>query len=160
MKKPLSICGLSLVLVGCAPANYLYSFDLTDPGAVNFADARRPDVQEDADVKAEIRLDPTEFRAIALDITNKTDTPLQVQWDQIALVSPDGLQRPMRPQAPLGAVEPGAKLPSLLAPFELPSQGAAAKVYDGSTFELVVPMIVRGMPREVRYHLRATLKKL
>ena len=56
---------LAIVLVcaaGCAPANYLYSFDLTDPNAVNYPDFRRPDVEEDADVKAEIRFDPTEFK--------------------------------------------------------------------------------------------------
>jgi len=154
---------LAIVLVcaaGCAPANYLYSFDLTDPGAVNFPDFRRPDVEEDGDVKAEIRFDPTEFRAIAFDVTNKTDVPLQVMWDQIAVVSPDGMQRAVRPQAPLGAIEPGAKVASVLGPFELPSVGSAAKAYDGQSFELVAQMLVRGQPREYRYHLRVKLKKL
>jgi hypothetical protein len=149
-----------LLLPACAPANYLYSFDLTDPGATNYPDFRRPDIEEDADVKAEVRLDPTEFRSIAFDVTNKTDTPLQVMWDQMAVVSPDGVQRAVRPQAPLGAVEPGAKLPAVLGPFELPSVGAAARAFDGASFELVAPMVVRGQPKEYRYHLRAKLKKL
>jgi hypothetical protein len=150
----------ALLLVGCAPANYLYSFDLTDPGAVNFADARRPDVEEDPDVRAEMRLDPVEFRAIALDLTNKTEVPLQVQWDQISLVTPDGQQRPVRPQAPLAPIEPSAKISTVLSPFELPSQGSAAKFYDGTTFELVIPLLVRGTPREYRFHLRAKLTKI
>ena len=154
---------LAIVLIGlagCAPANYLYSFDLIDPGAINYPDFRRPDVEEDADVKAEIRFDPTEFKLVAFDVTNKTDAPLQVMWDQIAVVSPDGVQRAIRPQAPLGAIEPGAKVTSTLGPFELPSVGAAAKAYDGTNFELVVQMLVRGQPKEYRYHLHVKLKKL
>jgi hypothetical protein len=151
---------LLLLLSGCAPATYLYSFDLTDPGATNFADFRRPDVEEDADVKAEIRIDPTEFKAIAYDVTNKTDTALQVMWDQISIVSPDGVQRAVRPQAPLGAIEPGAKVTTVLVPFELPSVGPAAKAFDGTSFEMAVPMLVRGQPHEYRYHLHVTLKKL
>lgn len=146
--------------MGCAPSNYLYSFDITDPGAVNYPDARRPDVEEDADVKAEIRLDPTEFRAIAFDVTNKTDVPLQIVWDQISVVAPDSQQRPVRPQGALGAVEPGAKLSSVLMPFELPSQGGAAKSFDGTSWDLVVPMFVRGNPHEYHFHLRATVKKI
>jgi hypothetical protein len=151
---------LILAAAGCAPANYLYSFDLVDPGAQNYKDFRRPDALEDGDVKAELRLDPTEFKAVAFDVTNKTDQPLQVQWEAISIVGPDREQRPLRPNAPLGPIEPGAKLSALLVPFELPSVGAAARAYDGTTFEVVVPMLVRGMPREYRYHLLATLKKI
>ena len=81
--KGLACAGCLALLAGCAPANYLYSFDLSDPGAVNFADFRRPDALEDADVKIEVRADPTEFKAIAVDITNKTDVPLTVAWDQM-----------------------------------------------------------------------------
>jgi hypothetical protein len=155
-----TVATLALLLAGCAPANYLYSFDLSDPGAVNFPDFRRPDALEDADVKVELRADPTEFKAVAIDITNKTDMPLAVAWDQVSIVGPDRSQVPLRPQSPIGSVEPGAKVSALLVPFELPSQGAAAKAYDGSTFEVVLPMVVRGAPRENRYHLRARLQKL
>jgi hypothetical protein len=147
-------------MAGCAPANYLYSFDLTDPGAVNYKDSRRPDVIEDGDVKAEVRLDPTEFKAVAFDVTNKTDQPLQVMWEQISIISPDGNQRAVRPQAPLAAIEPGARISAVLVPFELPSVGAAAKSFDNTTFEMVAPMVVRGQPHEYRYHLHVTLKKL
>jgi hypothetical protein len=149
-----------VALGGCAPANYLYSFDLADPGAINYPDFRRPDAIEDNDVKIEVRADPTEFKAVALDVTNKTEVPLQVTWDQISMIGPDAQQNALRPQAPLGAIEPGAKITALLVPFTLPSQGAPAKAYDGTTFELVVPLVVRGAPRENRYHLKVKLQKI
>jgi hypothetical protein len=149
-----------LACVGCAPATYLYSFDLTDPGAQNFQDFRRPDALEDGDVKVELRADPTEFKAVALDVTNKTDQTLQVAWDQISIIDPMHGQNPLRPNAPLGAVEPTAKMSALLVPFELPAVGPAAAAYDGTNFEVVVPMVVRGTAREYRYHLHVTMKKL
>jgi hypothetical protein len=68
-----------------------------------------------------------------------------VQWQLISMVGPDRTQIALRSDAPLGAVEPGAKLSALLVPFELPSVGPTAKAYDGSDFELVVPMVVRGL---------------
>lgn len=151
---------INLLVLGCAPANYLYSFDLTDPGAQNFPDFRRPDVLEDSDVRVEIRADPTEFKAVAFDVTNKTEVPLNVQWGSIWIIGPDREQRPLRPAEAVGAIEPGAKVSALLVPFELPSVGSPAKFYDNSDFELVVPMVVRGAPREVRYHLHVTLKKI
>jgi hypothetical protein len=151
---------LFVFLVGCAPATYLYDFDLTDPGAQNFKDFRRPDVMEDADLKVEIRADPTEFKAVALDITNKTDAPLMVQWGQISIVGPDHEQRPLRPNSGVGSIEPMAKVSTVLVPFELPQIGGAAKFYDDTDFELVVPMVVRGMMREARYHLHVKLKKI
>lgn len=155
---------MALLLVGaaagCAPANYLYGFDLTDPGARNFADFRRPDALEDPDVIVELRLDPTEFKAVALDITNKTDAPLAIAWDQISIIGPDRSQVILRPTAPQPAIEPGARVSTQLLPFELPAQGPAAKAYDGTTFELVIPLVARGVARENRYHLRARLQKI
>jgi hypothetical protein len=151
---------LLLACAGCAPATYLYSFDLTDPGAKNYPDSRRPDALEDTDVKAEVRADPTEFKAVALDVTNKTEVPLQVQWEAISMIGPGGGQMVLRPSAPLGYVEPGAKLSALLLPFELPSVGSAAKAYDETNFEMVVPMVVRGVLREYHYHLHVKLQKI
>jgi hypothetical protein len=147
------------LLFGCAPANYLYSFDLTDPGAKNFADFRRPDALEDADVRVEIRADPTEFKAIALEVTNKTEMPLTVA-DQASIILPDHSQTPLRQQPPIGQSEAGAHVSMQLVPFQLPSQGDAAKAYDNGDFELVLPLVVRGQPRENRYHLHAKLQKI
>jgi hypothetical protein len=151
---------VGLLLLGCAPRHYLFSFDLTDPGAQNFKDFRRPDVMEDADLKVEIRVDPTEFKAVALDITNKTEQSLFVQWEGIAIVGPDHEQRPLRPNAPVGEIEPGARVSAVLGPFELPAIGSAAKFYDETDFELVLPLTVRGAPRESRYHLHVKLTRI
>jgi hypothetical protein len=147
-------------LAGCGVANYTYNFDLTDPGARNLTKPGERDAIEDADVKTEVLVDPTSFKAIALDVTNKTDVPVDVQWNAIAVVMPDHTQMPLHADAQLASVDPTAKVSARLIPFELPSQGAPAKAYDGATFELVVPMVVRGQPREYRYHLIARVTKL
>ena len=149
-----------LAVSGCAAGNYAYSFDLTDPGAHNLQKPGERDTIEDGDVKAEILVDPTSFQAILLDLTNKTEVPLQVQWTQISIVSPDHTQMPLAPDSGLGAVEPTARVTARLVPFTLPSQGEAAKAYDNTTWELVVPMMVRGSPTEKRYAMRAHTNKL
>jgi hypothetical protein len=151
---------VALAAVGCAPANYAYSFDLTNPGAHNLQKPGERDVLEDPDVHAEILVDPTSFQAVLLDLTNKTDQPLVVGWDQISMIMPDHTQNPIRPDAPLGSVEAGAKLTARLVPFQLPAVGDAAKAYDNTNFELVVPMTIRGMPTERRYQMVARTNKL
>jgi hypothetical protein len=151
---------LALLGGGCAAGTYTYSFDLTDPGARNVQKPGQHDVLEDADIKSEILVDPTSFQAVMFDLTNKTDAPIEVQWGAISIIGPDRVQLPLRPDGSLGAVESGAKLTARLVPFQLPSEGAAAKAYDNTDFELVVPMIVRANPREVRYHLHARAIKL
>src|SRR5579883_386911 len=97
----------ALLGAGCAPSSYYYSFDLTDPGAQNLTKPGHRDTIEDADVKSEVLVDPTTFQAVALDVTNKTDQTLQVQWNQIVMVAPDGSQVQLHPDAQLGWVEPG-----------------------------------------------------
>jgi len=149
-----------LSLSGCSYWQYVYAFDVTDPGAVNYKDFRRPDVLDDADVKLEVRADPTEFRAVALDVTNHTNDTLIVNWGNISLVGPDHVENALAPQSSLGPVEPGAKMPAVLGPFALPAVGGEARAYEGKTFELVVPMVVRGAPHEYRVHLRASLKHI
>ncbi len=151
---------LFVAVSGCAAGNYAYSFDLTNPGAHNLQKPGERDVLEDSDVRAEILVDPTSFQAVLLDVMNKTEQPLAVAWDQISMVMPDHTQNPIRPDGPLGAVEPGAKVTARLVPFQLPSEGAAAKAYDNTDFELVVPMTVRGMPTERRYQMHARTNKL
>jgi hypothetical protein len=150
-----------LALAGCAPANYYYSFDLTNAGAHNVQKPGERDVLDDPDVKSEILVDPTSFQAVLLDLTNKTDAPIQVGWDQISIVGPDHTQRPLKPDSPMPpTVEPSAQLMARLTPFALPPSGSAARVYDNSDFELVVPMTVRGAPTERRYTMRVHLTKL
>lgn len=151
---------LPLLLLACAPANYLYAFDLADPGAQNFPDFRRPDVLEDNDLRLEVRADPGEFRAVALDVTNKTDGQVAVSWGAIVLVAPDQSQTVLRPGGAPYAIEPGERASVVLTPFELPTQGPAAAALDGTTFVLNVPMVVRGTSRLVHLHLQAKLTKL
>jgi hypothetical protein len=154
-------CVVFVVGAGCAPANYFYSFDLTNAGAHNVAKPGERDVLDDNDVKSEILVDPTSFQAVLLDLTNKTEAPIQIGWDQISIVRPDHTQQPLRPDAPMPpSVEPGAQLMARLVQFALPPSGAAARVYDNSDFELVVPMVVRGTPTERRYALHVHLTKL
>src|SRR5579871_4207303 len=136
-KLPLLL--LAFAAVGCAEANYAYSFDLLDPGAVNLIKPGQRDTLEDADVKSEILVDPTSFQAILLDITNKTDADIQVAWGQISIIGPDGMQTPLRPDSQVEAVQPGAKVVARLISFQLPATGKLAAAYDNTKFELVVP---------------------
>jgi hypothetical protein len=148
------LCLISLVMA-CAPANYYYNFDITDPGAQNNTKPGQSDSLEDSDMKAEILVDPTSFQAVLLNITNKTDQVLGVAWDQVTMINPDGVASPIKPDGQLGWVQPGTKVVARLVPFSLPSQGPAASAYDGSKFVLDVPMVVRGVSKDVRFHLVA-----
>jgi hypothetical protein len=151
---------LFVLLVACADASYVYNFDILDPGAKNLQKPGERDVMEDADLKAELLLDPTSFQAIAFDVTNKTEVDLVINWDQVSILAPDGSQTPIHPDASVGAVQPTAKVAVRLVPFTLPATGKLAAAYDNTKFELVVPMVVRGQPKEYRYHLIAHTKKL
>jgi hypothetical protein len=155
--KKLILC---MLVAGCAPANYAYNFDISNPGARNLTKPGERDVLEDGDIKAELLVDPTSFQAVAFDLTNKTESPIEVSWSQISIVGPDKVQNTLHSDSPLGAVESGARVSARLVPFQLPAQGDAAKAYDNSDWELVVPMVVRGMPVERRYQLHARALKL
>jgi hypothetical protein len=64
---------------------------------------------EDTDLKAEILVDGA-TEAVLLDVTNKTDQVLQVEWAEISLSRPDGTGTPLRPDADLGWIQPGGTL--------------------------------------------------
>lgn len=149
-----------LGLSACAPSSYVYSFDLSDPGAKNLTKPGERDVLEDPDLRTEILVDPTSFQAIALDITNKTDAPVAVNWAGIYVITPDHTQQWLKPDAPQTEVASHVKATARLIPFSLPAAGPGAAVYDNSTFELVIPMTVRGQGRDYRLHLLARVKKL
>jgi hypothetical protein len=161
--RTLTLLPLLALAAGCVDGNYYYSFDLTDPGARNVTRPGQRDTLEDADIKAEILVDPTSFQAILLDVTNKTDVPLQINWAGIFVVGPmeqGAPQAQVQPDAPLPPVEPGAKAVARLVPFSLPPSGRLAAAYDGSTYQLVVPMFVRNQQREYRYHFIVHTKKI
>jgi hypothetical protein len=151
---------LLLAASGCVPPKYYYNFDVTDPGAKNLTRPGERDVLENPDLKAEILVDPTSFQSILLIITNTTSEPLSVEWHQIAVIGPDRVERPLRPDVGVGRIEPFTKARARLIPFELPDMGNAAASFDGQAFELVVPLVVRGQPKDFRIHLLAHAVKL
>ena len=154
------LIALFLPLCACAPANYVYNFDLSDPGARNLSRPGERDVLEDADLKTEILVDPTSFQAIALDVTNKTNAPIQINWAGIYVITPDHTQQWLKPDSMQSEIASNVRATTRLIPFTLPPSGPGAAVYDNSTFELVIPMTVRGLPRDYRMHLLAKVKKL
>jgi hypothetical protein len=151
-----------LVVAGssCAPAKYFYNFDVTDPGAKNLTKPGERDVIEDPDLRAELLVDPTSFQAILLMITNTTAEPMVVHWHRISVIGPDRVSRPLQPDVRVGRIEPYTKVRARLIPFELPDVGSAAASFDNQPFELVVPLEVRGQPRDFRIHLLAHAVKL
>lgn len=151
---------LLLVASGCTPSKYYYNFDVTDPGAKNLTKPGERDVLEDPDLRAEILVDPTSFQAILLIITNLTAEPMMVQWNEISVIGPDRVARPLRPDVGVGRIEPYTKQRVRLIPFELPDVGTAASGYDQQPFELVVPLEVKGQYRDFRVHLLAHAVKL
>jgi hypothetical protein len=151
---------LPLIAAGCAPTNYYYSFDLTNPGAQNLSKPGERDTLEDSNVKAEILVDPTTFRAIALDLKNKTNQVMEVQWTQIKMIAPDGSSLPVQPDAALGVVLRGYKVSSRLVPYSLPASGDAAAAYDNMHFELDVPLVILGQPKLYQFQMIVHMQKL
>jgi hypothetical protein len=150
----------ALLCAACSPSHYYYNFDISDPGAQNFTKPGVHDVLEDADIRTEVLVDPTSFQSILLVITNKTSEPLLVSWNQLSVIGPDRTERPLKPDVGLGTIEPFVNVHARLIPFELPALGSAAAGYDNQTFELVVPLTVRGQPRDYRIHLLAHAMKI
>jgi hypothetical protein len=152
------VCGV--VAVGCAPASYAYRFDLADVGAINPQRVGERATIEDADVRAELLVDPTAFQAILLELTNKTIGQLEVEWHKLSIVGPDHIEAPIRADTKPSAVQSGAKIITRLVPFTLPAKGDAAASYEGAVYELIVPVLLAGKPKVYRYHLVAHPQKL
>jgi hypothetical protein len=83
-----------------------------------------------------------------------------VSWGNVVLIGPDGTERPLRPDAHVEAIEPGARVVVRLVPFSLPASGPAAAAYDQSRFEVVLPMFIRGAQRVYQFHFIARTIKL
>jgi hypothetical protein len=151
--------GVLLASVGCATP-YAYSFHLENRGARLAAKPNDREVLEDADVRAEILVDPTGARAVLLDLTNKTEQVLQVEWAQISMTGSEGSSISLRPHVDLGWILPGATTSARLVPFALPPSGDRAAGYQGIRFELVVPTIVRSEPRLYRYSFAVDVRPI
>jgi len=138
----LTLLAALFVLTSCATP-YGYQFNRLDSSTTSDPAAAKCQMREDANVHAELRLDPTSERAIFITVTNQTDQVLQVDWAKLTMTRTDGLATTLRPDADLGWIEPGQKQLARLIPFALPASGDAALALDGQRFRLEVPMVVR-----------------
>jgi len=140
---------------GCGVSTYVFRFDIADPGAHNTQRANDRDWIEDADVRVEILADPASQQDVLVDVINKTNDMMMVDWNNVVMLTPDGQQIPLRPDVMTGPIQPTARATARLITFSLPTRGAAASQYDNQVFELVLPIQVHGQLREYRYHLQA-----
>jgi hypothetical protein len=155
------LVALALGLVGCAPAQYFYNFDITEQGAQNLTRWGERDVFEDPDVKLELLADPASFQAILVILHSRSEQPIEVAWHQVSVIWPDRVARPIRPDDSISMrIDPYTRVRARLIPFELPEIGAAAAGYDKQPFELVIPLTVKGKRRELRVHLTAHAVKI
>lgn len=140
------LIGVLAMLAGCA-SEYAYTFHVTDPAAA------------DPDLGATVLVDAA-TQSIELDLLNKTDQVVQVQWAEIAITRPDGKTTKLHPDVDLGWVQPGRQVHATLLPLALPHRGDAAARYQGQHFELDVPVIVRREPRVLHFTLASTVREL
>ena len=120
---------------------------------------RRPpagDTFEDAVVKARLRVDGD---AIKLDLTNKTDEVMQVQWSKIELDRGDGTTTALHAATDLGWITPGASAQADLVPVAFPHEGDAALAYQNRKIELAVPVIAKREPSTYRFHFLVSVKR-
>ena len=135
-----------LAFAGCA-SPYAYEFHVTDPGV------------DDQDVGAAILVD-VPAAAVLLEVTNKTDEVLQVDWAAITLTRSDGSVSTLRPDVDLGWLQPHATVAARLFPIALPHSGNQAAAYEGQRFQLNLPAIIRREPRLYHYALSAHVHKV
>ena len=147
------------VLTSCATP-YAYQFAPLDGSKANDSAAAGCPVQKDADVHADLRLDPAGEHAIFMTVTNQTDQTLQVEWTQLTMTRADGLMTTLRPDVDLGWIEPGQTQRARLIPFALPPSGDVAHALDGQRFQLQVPMIVRRERRMYCYGFLAHVQEV
>jgi len=136
-----------LAFAGCA-TQYAYDFHLTDPATV-----------EDHDVSAQIRIDVV-AAAVLLELTNKTDEVLEVEWAAITLTRSDGTVTSLRPDVDLGWIQPHATVATRLFAIALPRSGRKAAAYEGQRFDLNLPAVVRREPKLYHYTLSAHVRQL
>ncbi|MDR0480459.1 MAG: hypothetical protein LBG66_01080 [Gallionellaceae bacterium] len=150
---------MSLVLTSCATP-YAYQFAPLDTGAAGAAAPAGCQQPADADVHADLRLDPTGEHAIFIDLANQTDRALEVQWTQVTMSRADGLVTRLRPDTDLGWIEPGQKQSARLIPFALPPAGDASRALEGQHFHLAIPMVVRREQKTYCYDFLAHVQEV
>jgi hypothetical protein len=130
---------------GCATP-YAYHFQLAE--APQIGDGAG-DTFEDAVVKARLQVAGD---GIALDLTNKTDEVMQVQWSKIELDRGDGTTTALHAATDLGWIEPGESAQADLVPVAFPHEGDAALAYQHRKIELAVPVIAKREQATYRFH--------
>jgi|GEM_PF-1978596 len=158
-RTAVALCAVLLALTSCATP-YAYRFDQIKAGAADGVAAPGCQMPPDADVRTELRLDPTGEHAIFITVANQTDQTLQVEWKDLTLTRADGLAVTLRPDADLGWIEPGQKQSARLIPFVLPPSGDAAHALDGQRFQLGIPMIVRRERKTYCYDFLAHVQEV
>lgn len=143
---------------GCATP-YAYEFHVTDRDVRPPAKPGGAEAIEDADLRAEIFVDAT-GGAILLNLTNKTDQVLQIEWAAITLTRDDGRVTDLRPDVDLGWLQPQATVAARLVAIALPHSGSDAAAYQGRRFQLNVPAVVRRQSRLYHYALTAHVRAL
>lgn len=108
--------GVLAVAASCAPFQ-AYKLTLTHPEAKR--SARGVDVVEDGLIRFELAVREHD---IALALTNKTATNLQVSWSEITLELSDGSSTRLRVDGDLGWVTPGDTVATHLMPLALPDE--------------------------------------
>jgi hypothetical protein len=144
---------VSLASAGCA-RHHVYDFHLTGPGVHPAVTLDGAEMVEDADVRVEILVDVA-TAAVLLEVTNKTDEVLQVDWAAITLTRSDGRVTSLRPDVDLGWIQPHAMIAARLFAIALPGSGSEAAAHEGHVFQLNLPAVVRREPRLYHHALRA-----
>jgi hypothetical protein len=103
---------------------------------------------DDAELSTELRADAPRIRMV---LSNHSDAPVDVRWRELSMVGPDHRQVGLAVPNDPGAVAPGA---SVEVRLELPSAPRP-----GAQLDLIVPTVVRGVPREYHYRVRARRKR-
>ena len=158
--KTMAALGLVALLASADCATpYAYDFHLTDPGVRPPAKPGGAEAIEDADVRAEIFVDVA-AGAVLLNVTNKTDQVLQIEWAAITLTRGDGSVTSLRPDVDLGWLQPQATVAARLFVIALPHSGSEAAGYEGRHFQLNVPAVVRRQSKLYHYALTAHVREL
>ena len=98
--------------------------------------------------------------SVLLELTNKTDQVLQIQWAGITLTRSDGRVTSLRPDVDLGWIQPHATVTARLFAIALPRSGSKAAAYEGQRFHLNLPAVVRREQKLYHYALSAHVRKL
>jgi hypothetical protein len=147
-----------LASAGCA-IPYAYDFHLTDPRVRPPATPGGAEAIEDATLRAEVFVDVA-AGVVLLNLTNRTDQVLQIDWAGITLTRSDGNVTSLRPDVDLGWLQPQATVAARLVVIALPHSGPEAAAYEGRRFQLNVPAIVRRQATVYHYALTAHVRAL